>query len=311
MLEQIPVIELSALKNSDTKSTETVGQAFHDIGFIFVKMPEVSAILPGAFEEFRKVFSLPSEVKKKYEHEELAHQYGWTPPFTEVALACRRKGMPDAKENWFMGPEVDPKVDDIAERFSNQYRENIWPDEVPGLRKSMSELYYALYGCGLEVLRAVGRCIGKPDGYFDEMIKNGPTRLRGINYPPITEDQVGKIVWGCQHTDINFVTVLPASTRQGLWIRRRDGQWIPGNAPENCVIAQVGDMLQYLTTREFISAWHEVRAPNHPTAEGRLSGALFIHPRPDVVFDPRNKRFPAITAEELLAKRLKDIGLGY
>lgn len=306
MLTEIPVIEIVDLKNSGKKTVETLGQAFHDIGFCFIRMPEVTSVLPRVFSEFKKVFNLSETVKGKYAHPEIFYQRGWTPPFTEVALACKGRGLPDAKENWFIGPEFknDPTRDD-----SFNYAENIWPEEVPAFKQVMRELYGVLYGCGQEVLRGVGHYLGKSEGYFSEMITGGPTLLRALNYPPVREDQVGKIVWGCQHTDINLVTILPASTREGLWIRRRDGKWMPGNAPENCVISQVADMLQYLTAREFISAWHEVRAPNHPTTEGRLSAAIFIHARPDFVFDPKNSRFPPITASELLSKRLKAIGL--
>lgn len=306
MLTEIPVIEIADLRNSDERSIETLGHAFHDIGFCFIRMPEVTAILPRVFNEFRKVFDLSEATKGKYAHPEIFYQRGWTPPFTELALACKGKGLPDAKENWFIGPEFK---NNPARQASFNYAENIWPKEVPGFKKVMRELYQALYGCGQDVLRGIGRYMSKPDGYFDEMIKDGPTLLRALHYPPVREDQVGKIIWGCQHTDINLATVLPASTREGLWIRRRDGKWIPGNAPENCVISQVGDMLQYLTAREFISAWHEVRAPNHPTTEGRLSAAIFIHAHPDFIFDPGNPRFPPITASELLFKRLKATGL--
>lgn len=309
MLELIPVVDLEAVKNFDPDTVNTVGQAFRDIGFVFVRTPGTTEILPEIFTEFRKLFSLPMEVKRKYARPELFYQRGWTPPFTEMAIACRGKGLPDAKENWFIGPEIDSLESDIWKIFPEHYISNIWPEEVPGFKPAMRRLYSSLRVCGTDVLRAVAIYMGKPRDYFDEMTRDSPTVLRAIHYPPVRPEQVGKIVWGCMHTDINLATVLPASTYKGLWIRRRDGKWIPGNAPEKCVIAQAADMLQYLTAREFVSAWHEVRAPEHPTVEGRLSAALFIHARSDVVFDPGNKRFPPITAGDLLLKRLKEIGL--
>ena len=307
MLDQIPIIDFDDLVNCNENSTTTLGQAFHDIGFVFIKIPRITSMLPEIFKEFKKVFDLSEDIKHKYAHPEIFYQRGWTPPFTEHAVVCLRQGMPaDAKENWFMGPEFD---DNPNRAISFNFAKNIWPEEVPEFEPAMRKLYAALYACGQEVLRGVGRYMGKSEGYFDAMIKDGPTLLRAINYPPIKEEQVGKVIWGCQHTDINLATVLPASTRAGLWIRRRDGKWMPGNAPINCVLSQVGDMLQYLTAREFISAWHEVRAPEHSTTEGRLSAAMFIHAHPDFLLDPKNSRFPPIKASDLLYKRLKAIGL--
>ncbi len=309
MLDRIPVVDFESLRYWDGDAISTVGQAFHDIGFVFVRIPEVAKLLPEIFSEFKKVFALPQEVKQKYAHPEMFYQRGWTPSFTEIAIACRGKGLPDAKENWFIGPRLDSIAEDVARRFPEHYIDNIWPEEVPGFKPAIERLYNALYFCGKEVLKAVAQYIGKDENYFDDLTNSSPTVLRAIHYPPVKAEEVGKIIWACRHTDINLATVLPASTKPGLWIRRRDGQWLPGNAPEGCVIVQAADMLEYLTAKQFISAWHEVRSPDHPTQEGRLSAALFIHARSDAVFDSGHPKFPPIIAGELLLKRLKEIGL--
>ena len=38
MLTEIPVIEIADLRNSDERSIETLGHAFHDIGFCFIRI---------------------------------------------------------------------------------------------------------------------------------------------------------------------------------------------------------------------------------------------------------------------------------
>lgn len=322
MLKKIPVVDLDDFRsdNPDIKIRliNTIGQAFKDIGFVFIKAPRITEILPSVYSKFQKLVDLTEEVKSKYKHPEIAHQRGWTPPFTEEAIACKKLGdggqpLPDAKENWSIGPELDPNHY-FVKKFPKIYPPNIWPKEVPGLKPTMLRLYNMLFDCGKEVLRAVGCYLEKPDGYFDEMTKDSPTAMRAIHYPPIRPEQVGKIIWACKHTDINLITLLPASTKSGLWIRRRDGKWIPGNSPKGCVIAQVADMLDYLTGGELISTAHEVRAPNRPTRKGRLSAALFIHAHSDFLFNPlvgesEKHIYPPITAGELLMKRLKAIGL--
>jgi isopenicillin N synthase-like dioxygenase len=80
------------------------------------------------------------------------------------------------------------------------------------------------------------------------------------------------------------------------------------------VIVQVADMLDYLTGGELMSAAHEVKAPERPTLEGRISAAHFMHARSDVKLEPKvagpdAAAYPPITAGDLLYKRLKAIGL--
>src|SRR3989344_8549140 len=106
MLAQIPVVHLDVKKD---ENVELLGQAFHDIGFAFVKVPEevptglsTARLLPWVYEKFEKVFNLPEEVKAKYKKPQIHYQRGWTPPFKEKAIGEDRY---DAKENWFIGPE--------------------------------------------------------------------------------------------------------------------------------------------------------------------------------------------------------------
>ena len=309
-MKEIPVVDLNDFDTSNEiefdKSVKVLSQAFHDIGFIFVRAPEITKMLPPIYEQFRRVFDLPHDVKARYAHPEIHYQRGWTPPFQELAIACKYKGhdggpLPDAKENWFMGPDF-PAEHHLVREYPQDYPPNIWPEEVPGLRPAMEELYEILFDLGKRALSVLGVGMGKERDYFYEMVCESPTVMRAIHYPRVTAEQVGNIAWACTHTDINFITVLPASTKPGLWIRRRDGEWIPGNAPEGCVIVQVGDMLQHLTENYFVSAPHEVRAPDKETFEGRLSAALFIHARSDV-------NLGSITAHEFLLRRLREIGL--
>lgn len=307
--KNIPAVDIDDVRSANPSTIETVGTAFKEIGFVFIKAPKISKLLPNIFRVFGKVFNLPTTIKEQYARPDLFYQRGWTPPFTEVAIACRGRGLPDAKENWFMGPEISHLDPETVKKFPHHYIPNIWPKEVPEFRPAMLRLYNVLHSCGIGVLDALSVYLDKPKNYLSNMAENSPTVMRAIHYPPVMPEQVGKIIWACRHTDINFITVLPAPTQEGLWIRRRDGKWIPGNTPENCLIVQVGDMLQYLTGGDFVSAWHEVRAPNHSTNVGRFSAALFIHARSDVMFDPGKPTFPSITADEFLLKRLREIGL--
>lgn len=54
-------------------------------------------------------------------------------------------------------------------------------------------------------------------------------------------------MWERQHPDGTLVSVLSPSACEELKVKLRGGGWIAGTAPAGYSIAQVGDMLQYLT----------------------------------------------------------------
>lgn len=311
-VNKIPTIDLKDMDHDCL--VQTTGDAIRNIGFLFVKHHSITTMLPAIYPEFRKFFNLPEKIKMKTERKDTGHQIGYTPSFTEVGLACRRVGsrpeQPDAKECYFMRTEL-PSSHSMKTRFPLSYPDNIWPKEVPNLKPAMTELFKALYDCGTSVLELINEYLGNQPGYLPGIVQNSPTSMRAIHYPPLTADQVGKVQWACKHTDINLLTVLPASTRSGLWIRCLDGTWISGTPTENAVIVQAGDMLQWHTRGFLRSAVHEVRPPMEETKEGRLSAALFMHPRSDFILNPNSngKRFPSKIAGDFLSERLNAIGL--
>ena len=85
--------------------------------------------------------------------------------------------------------------------------------------------------------------------------------------------------------------------------------------PEGCIVVQCGNMLEYLTGGEFLSAEHEIRF--QIGVDPRLSIAYFIHVLLDTMLEPlpqfrskmTAKQYPRITAHDFLNKRLQDANL--
>lgn len=308
-LRAIPVVDVPEAGPFSPELVETVGRAMENIGFLFVRAPHITKLLPRVYAEFRDFFELPLRVRMRYAFPDIFYERGYTPRRTEEGLFCRKSGpggtpLPDEKECYMMGPEV-PKDQALLDAWGKFHRPNIWPVESPGFEEAMRLLYGSLFPIGQKVLRVLEVVLEKPVGFFDEILRDGPTVMRALHYPPLSAEEIGKVIWGCAHTDINLVTVLPGSTKSGLWIRlRHSTEFIPGAAPEGCVLVQTGDMLKTLTGGRIASAVHEVRAPSEPTTEGRFSAALFMHPRSDVSLTARK------TAGEFLEERLRAIGLG-
>lgn len=315
-LKQIPVIDLADLKSPDSsvrqEVTDTTVKGLHDIGFLFVKTPHIAEKLPKVYPVFKKLFTLPEDTLLQYERKDLHHQRGYTPSYAEIGIFCQRSGPngaaePDSKKNWFIGPEHDDIQDkSLIQQFPELYAANIWPKEVPELQEATTVLYKDLYAVGKKVLGALEQPLGYEEGFFADVMHDSPTSLRPLYYPPVGG------VGACDHTDINYITVLPAPTREGLWVKTRDEKWIRGMAPAGCSLVQVGDMLQYTTGGSFHSAIHKVDAP---TTEGRYSTALFGHARSTVDLKPAEQwqadpdKYSSMTAARFLYRRLDEIGL--
>ena len=320
-LNQIPVVDLNDFRDPKRRDsfTETVAKGFQDIGFIFVKTPDITPKLPTVYDAYKKVFDLPLEVKMGYERPDIHRQRGYTPSGAEIGIFCQRSGpdgkpQHDAKENWFVGPKL-PDGHPFVERYPALYAPNVWPTEVPEFKPLAQTLYKDLFTVGKGLLRSMEPYLGYEKGFFDDIVKDSPTSLRPLHYPPVKPEDAENTVWGCTHTDINFITALPASTKPGLWVETRSGEWIPGMAPPDHSLVQVGDMLEYMTGGYFRSARHRVDAPKGGTTTGRYSSALFIHARSNYEFQVDRRladdpaQYPPITAENLLYSRLQAIGL--
>lgn len=323
-LEEIPAVNPKDFYSPDPEVRRqyeaTVMHALTDIGFVFVETPEVFRHLPEFYDASKKFFDLPEDVKLKYARPDIHYQRGFTPLYKETSIFCLRRGpnktaLPDSKENLFFGPDL-PDGHPLMKAFPELYAPNIWPEEVPELQQLVPQMRQQLFDVGLEVMQVIEKARHYMPGYFAEMTHDSATLLRPLHYPPLTQESIDQgAVWGCEHTDINLLTVLPASTKAGLYVRRRDKKWIPGTAPENHSLVQVGDMLQYLTCGDLLSANHRVDAPKVPTTEGRRSMALFIHPRGNFMLEgdrptaPGKKSYPPILAADHLMRRLNKIGL--
>ncbi|HWE88323.1 MAG TPA: 2OG-Fe(II) oxygenase family protein [Pseudonocardiaceae bacterium] len=323
MTREIPRVDLAdATARSATRRrefTETVERGLREIGFVFVRTPDVARLLPAAYAAYADVFSRPADELERYRRPEIHHLRGYTPLGVETAAACRRSGVhgepqPDQRSCWLIGPESITDAT-LKVRFPACYADNVWPDDAPAFRDHARAVFDALNDVGLAVLRALEPRLGTADGFFADMTRDASTALRPLCYPPVTAEQIGRVVWGCRHTDGNLVSILPPSTGKGLQVKLRGGGWIQGVAPEGHTIVQVGDMLQYLTGGYLRSAVHRIDAPDAPTGRSRYSSPLFIYPRADVDLRPDERwganplKYRSITAAAFFEARLRSVGL--
>lgn len=317
MYDAIPSLDLENFYRggSETRGrfVKDLGDAFHNIGFVAIRNHFLEkGVQDELYSAIRKFFSLPDNVKMKYERPELAGQRGYTGKGKEHAKG-RNTG--DLKEFFHVGQELG------TERLTAEgYPANVWPAEVPELKATAVKAYGSLEKTGAALLRAIALCLQLPEDFFDDKIEHGNSILRPIHYYPVEkpEEVPADAVRAAEHGDINLITLLMGASAEGLQVLRKDGKWIPITALPDQLVVNVGDMLERLTNGVLKSTIHRVvNPPPHLMHTPRYSIPFFMHPRsemslaalPHCVSEARPKKWEDITAGEFLGQRLAEIGL--
>ncbi|WP_037322476.1 isopenicillin N synthase family oxygenase [Salegentibacter sp. Hel_I_6] len=313
-MNNIPSVDLADFLSEDPnrkqKFVEEIGKAYEEIGFVALKNHFLDNELEeNLYKEVKSFFSLPLEVKKKYEIEGLAGQRGYI-SFGKEHAKGKKEG--DLKEFWHFGqePEADAKL-------IEEYPENVQVSELKDFNETGMEAYRMLEKTGIYVLRALALYIGLEEHYFDHWASNGNSILRPIHYPPITEEPKGAVRAGA-HGDINLITLLMGASTGGLQVLRKDGEWIDAVPQEDELVINVGDMLERHTNNKLRSTIHRViNPPKEQWSKPRYSIPFFMHPRSEMRLDcleecideENPKQYEDITAGEFLHQRLVEIGL--
>jgi len=306
----IEPVSLRLLDQDPGAFAARLGGAFERWGFAVVcdhGLPP--ALTDAALERTKAFFALPEAVKRRYHVEGGAGQRGYTPFGVETAKGAT---LHDLKEFWHMGRDLPP-----GHPYRAVMPDNLWPQETPGFREAVGDLYQALDGLGRRILGAVAHHLGLDPGYFDEPVRLGNSVLRLLHYPPTPADSPH--VRAGAHEDINVITLLLGAEEAGLEIRDRDGTWLPVNPAPGSLVCNIGDMLARLTNQQLPSTTHRVVNPaSERRGVARYSTPFFLHFAPDYLIrtlpgciDPdRPERHPdPITADAFLRQRLREIKL--
>lgn len=287
----IPLLDMREFRAPETREqfVQKVSDAMHTVGFFAVINPDVDMeALKKGYESAIEFFNSPIELKDQIHDDALNGQRGYV--HSEVAQG---NGAFDYKEFCHIGKT-----------------NNLWPDWMD-LKTPMENLVANLDKNGEELSRAFALALGIPEESFLEMTRTGECLLRPIHYP---KNPAPGATWAAKHTDIDFFTILPMATEEGLQVYHQ-GHWIDVRVPENAFIINCGDKLQNLSNGYFKSSVHQVVAK--PNVE-RYSIVYFVHPRDDDKMDPLPqaiamtggvKQYPDATSLELLASRLRELRL--
>ena len=317
LYDEVPSLDLADFTGDDPEKKKrfvaALGEAYHNIGFVAIKNHGLSDKLTSQlYAVIKRFFSLPDEVKQKYEIAELFGQRGYIGKGKEHA---RGRTTGDLKEFFHVGQEVTD-----GDPIKNEYPGNIWPEELPEMETAALQAYKTLENAGKQMLKAIALYLGLGENYFEDKVHNGNSILRPIHYFPIEnpEEIPDDAVRAAEHGDINLITLLMGASADGLQVLRRDGKWIPITALPNQLVVNVGDMLARLTNNKLKSTIHKVaNPPKELMKTSRFSIPFFMHPRSEMdltclescIDEEHPKKYQDMNAGEFLHERLAEIGL--
>ena len=304
----IPVLDIANFADDPTRFVREIGAAYQAWGFAGITNHGIPmSVIQNALRASEAFFCLDEDTKKGY-YQKNGGQRGYTPFGTEIA---KNADFVDLKEFWHVGRDING-----ASPYP-QLLENVWPTQVPQFKPAMLALYEELDKLANRLLEAFALFVGESQDFFKAKVNFGNSILRPLHYPPIADSSLPN-VRAAAHEDINLITLLVGSEQEGLEVLSKSGEWVGISMIEGTIICNVGDMLQRLTNHVLPSTTHRVVNPKGDAAKAsRYSIPFFMHPNPDMsldalpqcVTDENPKRDPAISANDYLLQRLREIGL--
>ncbi len=312
MSGSIPVVDLTAYTGAAPSPgsgadraafVRTLGEGLERFGFVAVQGHGIpAASLDQAYALARRLFAQPTSVKQRYETPQDGRQRGYTSFGVEHA---KDTAVPDLKEFWHVGRTLGA---DHPLHVRGDVPPNRHPAEVPEFGPHFDALFASMEGFANQLLEAVAEYLGQPPSFFREMVTDGNSVLRLIHYPELGGGVPGGAVRAAAHEDINLLTVLPVSTRPGLEILTREGEWLAVDVPPDVMVCDTGDMMQLLTGGRLPATTHRVVNPGGKDG-GRLSMPFFLHPHPDWLLAPLQGGAAPVRTREFLHERLRAIGV--
>ena len=304
MKRSVPKVDLSLFLGSPQERHQFVhefGEGLMEFGFVILVGHGIERpVSKRAYDAAASFFSLPPEVKKKYEHRAIGRQRGYTPVGKERA---KNTNVSDLKEFWHTGSDQITNVPS-----------NVWPEEVPAMRSATMELFHQLNGVGHRLMEALEVFLELKSDTLTTMLSGGNTVLRSVHYM-VPKNHEPNRLWAAAHEDINLMTLLIEASGDGLEILTREGDWLPIMCAPDEIVVDTGDMFQRLTNGLLPAVTHRVVAPTNCT-EPRYSMPFFIHPSPDTSLQPlrspkidQSVTFPRMTAASYLNERLRENGV--
>jgi isopenicillin N synthase-like dioxygenase len=280
----VPVIDISPYFSGDLAQKRQVAKLIDDacrsIGFLVISGHGVpSALIERTDALARAFFDLPIDVKLKYK----TGYRGYSPMFTSALAYTSGDGQsaPDFREIFSIGqPHVDRQDPYFGSETGRRiFPDNVYPQEVPGLRETLEAYYGAMTALATTLMRLFALALDLDEHWFDDKIDKHMTGFSLSNYPDQPQGQAPNQLRAGAHTDWGSLTILKTEDKPGgLEVLTTQGAWeavpiIPGT-----FIINIGDLMAQWTNDRWISNMHRVVNPPRDQATGsRRQSLIFFH----------------------------------
>ncbi len=309
-MNALPTVDFRRFESDFDGFAQAMGASYLRCGFAVVShhgLPQ--ALIDGTLAGFQQFFARDAATKRQWHVPGQGGARGYTPFGVEAAKGAALR---DLKEFWHVGRELP-----AGHPYRQFMPDNLWVADIDGMREHTYGLFEAFDALGSKLLRAISAFLGLPHDFFADKVQLGNSVLRVLHYPPVPAGSVGERAGA--HEDITVITLLLGAEEAGLQVKDVDGQWLDIQPPQNCVVVNIGDMLQRLTNHRLPSTSHRVINPTPERAsQARWSLPYFLHFNPDFLIRTlpscvdatHPDRYPQpITANDYLLERLRDIKL--
>lgn len=275
-MSRVPSLDLGMFRSGSHDDRKVLAAqlagACEEHGFFVFHNHGISAHQMACFKQaVADLFGLGEETLSKYERPETDRQRGYTPFGIEIAEGATAA---DLKHFYHIGPEHVPGLPP-----------NVWPRELPQLKRIVTDMYRELSIQGDIALSLLEINWNLTPGSLAELTIHGDSVLRLLHYPAIKPGMQGPRAGA--HRDIAAITALIAGTKPGLQLMSKKDGWIPVEEGPDTIVCNLGDTLVMLLANLYqiflVSTTHRVVS----NEEGeRFSFPFFKHFWNQVVIDP-------------------------
>uniref|UniRef100_A0A6P4EHT8 UPF0676 protein C1494.01-like n=1 Tax=Drosophila rhopaloa TaxID=1041015 RepID=A0A6P4EHT8_DRORH len=225
----------------------------------------------------------------------------------EVRVAYERSKAPDGENHGYVSPGME-RFDGRTLELRHAYnicklQAEFLPEKaLPGFTGHINSLTDDFNVLGRFILQALALSLDVPPSFFLDrhsyMLSDDRfnlTTLRMLYYPPVKDQDPGKVIRCGAHADYCTFTLLAQDSEGGLEVKLRGSdKWervghLPGALFINC-----GETMAMWTDQLYHALQHRVVIPDQTSTRqrGRHSIAYFCHPDSSTMIDPKELKIP-------------------
>ncbi len=243
------------------KFAQQLGEAMQGIGFAILTNHGVDAALyDEAEKKTAELFETTTrEERMKYHAQRFGSVNQGYFPMKETTIIH-----PDLVEGWVFcrrAFNMDNKPD---------YNESdFWPR--PGYEPFFRKVCLAHEALIFPIMQSILTYLGNDAHAYDKKFTKTNFGFRLNYYPPISkEDEASGAGRMLGHEDVDFFTILPAQSVDGLQVlNRKNMKWIRLEAPKGSIVLNTGDYMQRITNDILPSTTHRVSKPKNKSMNNK------------------------------------------